>query len=508
MTSEPGSLGGWAEVRPEATACVDRGIHLSWADLHATVEETARRLGRLGVGSGERVMLALDNGAPFVVTYLALRRLSAVAVPLNPAGPPRAAAVSVADASPRAIVCEPRLVESFQAWGGSGDALSPLRAGRGEVTVLTRPAEPPSGPDQVVESPEGLGAIIYTSGTTGLPKGVMLSAANLDAIAEAGCDFVDLRPEDRIGVITPLFHLYGLRDIDAAVRSGGCLVMAGPAAFPAKVLETVRDEGVTALSGVPSGLRPMTDRLAPLLEGCADRLRYVAMGTAAASAKLLAGLGRALPRTRLLVTYGLTELSRACYRDVRLPDAKAGSVGRPYSGVELAILGEDGAPVAEGRTGRVHLRSSMVMLGYWRRADLTAAVLRPDGWLVTPDVGRRDTDGDLFLVGRADEVINVGGEKVGPEEVEDVLRAHPDVQDAAVVGLADPAGRLGQVVKAFVVATPGAAVDEEAIFRHCADRLEPFKVPRLVEFRDELPKAVLGKTARGRLAEASPAARE
>ena len=203
-----------------------------------------------------------------------------------------------------------------------------------------------------------------------------------------------------------------------------------------------------------------------------------------------------LPRTRLLVTYGLTELSRACYRDVPAPDDRPGSVGRPYPNVRLEVLDESDRPVPAGTPGWVVLRSDMTSPGYWRRPDLTGRTMRGDGEVLAPDLGWVDADGYLYLLGRVDDVINTGGQKVGPDEVEAVLRSHPTVREAAVTGVSDPAGILGQVLKAWIVPVDGRWPGEEELRRHCALHLEPHKVPRMIERCSRLPKSVLGKTSR------------
>jgi len=487
-----------ARVSPERIACVDGDLRVTFAVLADAVDAWAAELTASGVRPGDRVVMLLDNSARFLGMYLATLSLGAVAVPLNPVGGTAGVTDPIRDAAPRLIVCETRMAAavagSFGAGGPARELAGPALGGSVSL-VAPKPAE--------YEGLDGTGtplaAIIYTSGSTGPPKGVMLSIANMGAIARAGCDFVDLTPDDRLGVVTPMFHLYALREVDAALRSGATLVLPKALAFPASVIQQLHRERVTGISGVPSGFLLITEGFELQLGSLAEHLRYVALGTAVAAPALLATLRSALPATRVLVTYGLTELSRACYREVTDPDERPGSVGGPYPGVELEIRGHADIAVGPAIPGRVILRSEMVMQGYWRRPDLTARTLLPDGALLTPDIGSVDEQGWLSLLGRADDVINSGGEKIGPDEVEQVLREHPAVEDAAVTGAPDPAGVLGEVVKAWIVRAPGAELDAEQVRRHCAARLEPAKVPRLVEFCGTLPKTALGKTSRALL---------
>ncbi len=346
---------------------------------------------------------------------------------------------------------------------------------------------------------DDLAAIIYTSGTTGQPKGVMLTHGNLEVIAETGKEFLKLTPRDRIGILVPLFHLYGLREIDGCLRAGGTLILAKNLTYPAQVLKQFHEEQVTGFSGVPGGLRLFMDRYESMLKRCQKHLRYITLGTSPAPPSLLTQLKTALPTTRLFVTYGLTEVSRVCFREVTEPDWKAGSVGQPYPGVTLSILDEQGQPVGVNKPGRVAVKSSMIMKGYWNRPDLTRQCLRSDGTLLTPDYGWLDSENYLFLLGRADELINSGGKKISPEEIEAVLRKHPAVREVAVTGIPDPAGLLGEVVKAWVVCDPKFPPDPHELIGYCARYLESFKVPKVIEFSDSLPKTVLGKTQKSLL---------
>jgi acyl-CoA synthetase (AMP-forming)/AMP-acid ligase II len=342
---------------------------------------------------------------------------------------------------------------------------------------------------------ESLAAIIYTSGTTGRPKGVMLTHHNLLQVALAGREILQLGEDDRVGIVTPLFHLYGLREIDMAIVAGASVVLPKQLTFPAHVLKQMREAGVTGFSAVPSGLSLLLERCAAQLAACAGSLRYVTMGTAPASTALLTALRSALPATRLITTYGLTECSRVCWHEVRDPrdDPDTGAAGSPYRGVELRL--QD--PV-DGR-GRVLVRSAMLMGGYWNLPEPTRAAFDSEGFLLTPDYGRLAPEGTLHLLGRIDDVINCGGEKISPDEVEEILLTHPQVALAAVVAARDPAGMLGEVVRAVVVRRPGSSLGAEELMQHVAAALEPHKVPRLIEFVEELPLTELGKPRRALL---------
>ena len=473
-----------AERDPARLALRSGDRRLTYDALAAAVESLAAELAEAGVRGADRVVIRLADPPSVVLTALAVRSLRAVVVPVDPSAGDAVLERTVEDARPSAIVADPAR--------GAGGRRTIEVAGVGAVAV--EPVASGSGPADT--GPDPLAAVVYTSGTTGAPKGVMLTERNLEAVADAGRGLVGLGPEDRVGVVTPLHHLYGLREIDATIAAGAALVLPRQLAFVAAVLQQLHDARVTVLPAVPGMLAVAVRHYADDLARLGEDLRCLTMGSAAASPELLEAVARSLPQTRRFVTYGLTELSRACFREVATGDADVGSVGHPYPGVRVTVVGDDGDPLPVGSVGRVILRSEMVTPGYWRRPDLTAATLLEDGALVTPDLGRVDERGGLWLLGRADEVINTGGEKVGPDEVERVLRAHASVEDAAVRGVPDPTGIVGDVVKAWVVLAPRAQVTREALAAHCAARLEPAKVPREFAFVDELPRAQLGKVAR------------
>ncbi|HWP46987.1 MAG TPA: class I adenylate-forming enzyme family protein [Candidatus Limnocylindrales bacterium] len=516
-------------LSPGKEAVVQEEYRLTYAQLDTLVDRLAGILQQNGIAPGDRICLLLDNSPDFVIAYLAILQVGGVVVPLNPSTTLEALTHTLEDCSPKALFLEKR-IHSY-----AGDLISlgfgdPITLGEGEVEIFflssySRPfgvshPHPPvtpsaklypgayalnsSGMQRNIEGREkdiedDLAAIIYTSGTTGQPKGVMLTHGNLEVIAETGKEFLKLTSRDRMGILVPLFHLYGLREIDGCLRAGGTLILAKNLTYPAQVLKQFHGEQVTGFSGVPGGLTLFMDRYESLLKRCQRHLRYITLGTSPAPPSLLTQLKTALPTTRLFVTYGLTEVSRVCFREVTEPDRKAGSVGQPYPGVTLSILDEQGQPLGVNKPGRVAVKSSMIMKGYWNRPDLTQQCLWSDGTLLTPDYGYLDSENYLFLLGRTDELINSGGEKISPEEIEAVLRKHPAVREAAVTGIPDPAGILGEVVKAWVVCDPKFTPDPHELMGYCARYLESFKVPKVIEFSDSLPKTVLGKTQRSLL---------
>ena len=432
------SLKEFARSSPRRPALCTRDGVFSYADLLDQCQRLASALEAGGVRKGDRVIVALENSVEFVVAYLATLALRAIVVPWNSMSPGASLEGVVQDCTPTAALVERRHRDWLPALAEASPSLASAYVVRDVGSADADGLKIGDWSDQLASyapsdlvrdlSPDDVAAIIYTSGTTGLPKGVMLSNRNLDAIAVAGLQMLDLRSESRVGIIAPLFHLYGLREVDAALRVGAAVLLPPGGSFITSQLTFFKSAGVTGISAVPSVLAVMVEKYPAGLSSLQGQLRYLTIGTAPATTALVQRLRELLPNTRLVLTYGLTECSRVCFRDVLERDdmSSGGNVGRPYPGVEIDLQ-----EASEG-IGRVVVRSPMVMRGYWNRPAATAAVIREDGTLITPDCGRIAPDGELHLLGRFDDVINCGGHKVSPDEVEEKLALHAGVAQVAV----------------------------------------------------------------------------
>jgi long-chain acyl-CoA synthetase len=491
---------------PDRPALITPRGAASYEELQTQMDRLACALLDRGIERGARVALTMGNVEAFVVSYLAILAAGATVVPQSPQAPMAVLEHVFKDCQPVAAFADAQVVPTVMALAERCPQLARVYA-----TVASQPGMPeivdigeaigPSGHESRLPSrslaPASLAAIVYTSGTTGTPKGVMLSHDNMAEIARAGRQLVGLTEDDRIGIVVPLFHLYGLRELDLAFSTGATVVLPRDTNFVASVLADLHDARITGLSSVPSALAILLERHRLDLAACAGHLRYLTIGTAPTPAHLRAELRSMLPRTRLIATYGLTEASRVCYVDITSPDSslEPGLIGHAYPGVALLLVDEFAA------VGRVALRSRMVMAGYWNRPEATSEVLREDGTLLTPDCGRFEADGSLRLLGRMDDVVNCGGQKVSPDEVEEVLASHPGVAAVTVLGAPDPHGVLGQVVHAVVVARNPGAIQAEELMAFARTRLERHKVPRQIEFVDRIPQSVLGKAQRALLRE-------
>ena len=339
--------------------------------------------------------------------------------------------------------------------------------------------------------------LLYTSGTSGRPKGAMLPHRALLANLEQGAQVQPavVSTDDVVLLVLPLFHVYGLNAGLGAVARQAATGVLVERFDPVETLEEIRRAAVTSVVGAP----PMYVAWS-MLPDVGDAFASVRLALSGAAPLPKAVLHRVLDVTghHVFEGYGLTETAPVVSSTLMSEVAKPGSIGRPIPGVEVEIRDERGAPVEEGDPGEVVVRGANVFLGYWPDASDGPDA---DGWFATGDVAYEDEDGDLHLVDRRKEMVLVSGFNVYPREVEDVLVAHPEIEEVAVLGIAHP--YTGEAVKAIVVLTPGSRLTADEVIAHAARSLARFKCPTTVEFVPELPHGATGKVSKGRLRELS-----
>jgi acyl-CoA synthetase (AMP-forming)/AMP-acid ligase II len=335
--------------------------------------------------------------------------------------------------------------------------------------------------------------LVYTSGSTGTPRAVVQTHGNVDANSRAIAAYLELTARDRAMATLPLFYCYGRSVLQTHLLVGGSVFFDHRFMYPKVVLDEMVAQGCTGFAGVPltfENLKRQVDVAALDL----TPLRYVTQAGGRMHPDTVAWVRAAFAPAELFVMYGQTEATaRLTYLPPAMADTKAGSVGVAVAGVELGIVDDAGAPVATGTAGNVVARGASITPGYFHAPEETAEILR-DGWLWTGDIGRLDGDGYLFLTGRTKDFMKLGGNRVAPQEIEDVLARHPAVQAVAVGGGSDSTGAEQAV--AFVVPRVGAVVDENDVRRFCREHLPAFKVPTRVVTVDALPLTSSNKIAR------------
>jgi long-chain acyl-CoA synthetase len=329
------------------------------------------------------------------------------------------------------------------------------------------------------------------------------------AAATSITTYLENTADDVILNVLPISFDYGLYQVLMAAKVGATLVLEQSFAFPQAIFARMAAERVTGLPLVPT-MAALILQMRDLAPGVFPHLRYITNTAAALPPAHIARLQALFPGARLYSMYGVTECKRCTYLPPAELARRPGSVGIAIPGTEAYVVDEHGARVAPGVVGELVIRGAHVMKGYWENPDATARALRPGPFewekvLHTGDLFRADADGFLYFVARKDDIIKTRGEKVSPKEVENALYALPGIREAAVVGVPDPV--LGHALKAVVAADPQAKLTAHDVIRHCARHLEDFMVPKMVEFRDTLPKTESGKISRRLVAAAlEPAA--
>jgi acyl-CoA synthetase (AMP-forming)/AMP-acid ligase II len=499
-----------AERFADLTAVVDGDRHLSFAALGQEAEAFASGLVASGVEPGDRVSIWSYNCAEWIIAALGTWQAGAVLVPLNT----RFRALEAGDILGRSRVKALVAVTEFL----GTDYVTMLRDGGIDLpdlrTVIVARGSAPEGTsdwstflalgsgrhrDEVARRRSAVvgedpSDILFTSGTTGAPKGVVSTNSRTLAVARDWADMTGLREGDRYLQVNPYFHMFGLK---AGILTS---LLAGAAMLPEAVFDTERilarvaQERVTILPGSPTLFQSILDHPERHRFDLSS-LRAATIGAADIPVPLVRRVLDELPYSLLVSGYGLTEAGTATGTE---PDDDAETiattVGRPRPSFEVRVVDQSGSDVAPGDTGEVLLRGDSVMLEYLDDPGATAQTLLPGRWLKTGDLGRLTPGGCLQIVGRVKDMFIVGGFNAYPAEIESYLLRHPDLQGAAVVGIPDR--RLGEVGMAFVVRRPGSEVTAEEIIDWSRGQLANFKVPRRVEFVDELPVNATGKVAK------------
>ena len=483
----------------DAVALVEpaSGERTSYGGLRAVAGSLARSLAASGVQPGDAVALSLPNGPEIVAAFLGVVAAGAAAAPLNQAYTTEEFRSYLEDLEPRAMLF---LRGAESAARPACEALGVRQIERvGETTATLAldgiRADGPAPPGD----PDAVALLLHTSGTTSTPKGVPIRQRNLAASARAVADTYALSGSDASHCAMPLFHVHGLVASTLATLASGGSVIA-PRRFSAGSFwaECAR-YGATWYSAVPTIHRILLSRA----EGGArdhegHALRFARSCSSALPAPLMQAFEQRF-RLPLVEAYGMTEAAHQMASNPLPPgDRRAGSVGRP-TGTEIAILDGDWRPMPVGSVGEVCVRGPGVVDSYRANPAATAASFR-DGWFRTGDSGSLSPDGYLSLAGRIKELINRGGEKISPHEVEDALLGHPAVVEA--VAFAVPDDKYGETVGAVVVTRSPVEVDE--LRAHCGERLAAFKVPVRVHVLDAIPKGPTGKVQRRLLAEQLP----
>ncbi len=470
-----------SERHPDKIAIVAGKDIVSYRDLRSKIFSAASLLSKFGIEQGDRVVLSASHSPSFVYGYFATHLLGAIAVPVDPLIPVSRMHYIIGSVEPKVIFTLKNCIID----GHVAREIGELDTFEEARNVYPHPR------------PEDVSDILFTTGTSGNPKGVVLTHHNITHAANNINAFIRNGEDDREVVPLPLSHSFGLGRLRCTMAAGGTIILTEGFTYPGKIFQAMEFWKATGFSFVPAALAFLFRLSGDEIGKFSNQLRYIEIGSAPMQPQNKLRLMNLLPKTRICMHYGLTEASRSTFIEFHEDRDKLHSIGKASPRVEVKVFDEHLRELPSNKSGRIFVRGKMVMKGYWRDEDLTKSAFH-DGWLNTGDIGFRDADGYFYLVGREGDIINVGGLKVSPVEVEDALLLHEGIENCGCIAIPDPGGITGEAVKAYLVAKnfsyPKPAPDELIDF--LKGKLEPYKIPVAFEWVESLPQTASGKIRR------------
>ncbi|MDJ0836797.1 MAG: AMP-binding protein [Acidobacteriota bacterium] len=474
---------------PDRTAVFFGDSVITYGALNRMSDQMAARLQQRGLGRGARVALFLPNGPGFIAAYLGILKAGMVAVSINPTAKPAEVDFILTDCGAAALLTANRP-------GAMVSDVPPTPAWVHVVDEKTLAGGPVPDFEMTHVSDDEAASILYTSGTTGRPKGVVLTHGNLAANKSAFSNCLTLGSADKALLFLPLTHAYGQNAVLQPCLEARASIVLQNGFQPADAVRAVADHRVSLFFGVPVHFIGLLGRKPGNLSSL--RLCFSAASTLPAE---IADRWRALTGCSIVQGYGMTESTALCTYNKR-PESKPESVGTAMQGMEVRIVDpESGALCRPGAPGELIYRGAYVMKNYWGREEETAGAI-VDGWFHSGDLATMDEDGDCFIVDRLKDVIDVGGLKVFPAEVENVLYQHPAVAEAAVFGLPDTG--FGEAVGAVVVPVRNRQVTVGELSAFARQRLEEYKAPAHIDLVDTILKNPTGKVLKHVLRKVNP----
>jgi acyl-CoA synthetase (AMP-forming)/AMP-acid ligase II len=481
---------------PSHTAItVTGGSSVTYDHLRQQVEALAKKLNQLGLGRGDRIAMALPNGLEVIASFLAAST-AGTAAPFNPAYTRDEFKFYLEDTGARALIVPP--TGSDEARAAAADNVLLIEADIDREGRVQFSSAGTAGAPRASEYPkdDDIALILHTSGTTSRPKRVPLSHANLFVSARNVAETYQLTSADVSLCVMPLFHVHGLVASTLATLFSGGTVIVPPKFNPLSFWSIVRDHRATWYSAVPTIHQVLLSRAKGARPSGAEQLRFVRSCSAALAPQTMAAIEESFG-VPILEAYGMTEAAHQMASNPLPPGArKPGSVGRGTA-VEIAILDEAGDQLSPDTVGEVSIKGSNVFGGYEGNAEANAESFS-HGWFRTGDQGYLDREGYLVLVGRIKELINRGGEKISPREIDETLLTHPAVAEAVCFGIAHRV--YGEEVAAAVVLRDAAT--EKDLIAHCRSSLSDFKCPTAIYIVESIPRGATGKIQRRNVAAA------
>jgi len=487
-----------AERYPDKVAIKSGHISFSYAELLDGISFCAAYLKASGISRGDRVSLLLENSIDYVVSYYGAIVIGAIVVPLNTTAKSEDIRNWLEHSGSSMLITSDKLYESIGDFVSANESLAITKLSSNVLEYSTFWEKQINQPIDIKDissflSPDMPVSIMYTSGTTGKPKGVTLTHGNFRHNFENIINYLDLTSADVILNVLPFYYSYGNSILHTHMMVGATLILENNFMYPVKFLQKIPENNVTSFSGVPATFAILLNRTT-LADYDLRSLRYVTQAGGAMPASNIKRFIDQVDNIKFFVMYGQTEATaRLTYLDPDKLIEKMGSVGKPLNEVVIEIRDENGEVVDAGVEGEVFVSGPNVMACYWNNAVQTNEVLK-EGFLRTGDLGYMDSEGYIYLSGRRSDMIKVGGNRISPLEIEEVVNQLDGILEVAASGMNDEL--LGQVVKLSVVKNAGSDLTEKAIKAYCKKNLAIYKIPKIIEFVESLPKTSSGKIKR------------
>jgi acyl-CoA synthetase (AMP-forming)/AMP-acid ligase II len=495
------SLNISAEKFPDNIAVSSKTSSLTYAGLAQGSDAIASYLVATGLKKGDRVALLVENSVEYVVSYYGILKAGGVVVALNTAAKSTdllnwirhsgATWLVAASAHPELseLVAALKNTVHYILVGANSGNMFEANVAQYDAIIADRHRDT----HVPVLKENDTAAIIYTSGTTGQPKGVTLSHGNMTANMASILAYLPIEPTDKCLNVLPFYYSFGNSVLHTHLIKGASVFLENSFLFPHQIVKRIQDEKISSFYGVPSTYALLLNRT-KLDEFDLGSVRYLAQAGGAMMPEHIKRIREKFSRARFYVMYGQTEASaRLSYLPPEWLDRKMSSIGHAIPGVTLEVRNKEGVKTAPEETGEIYASGNNIMQGYWNDPALTSTVLN-NGWLKTGDLAKQDAEGFIYIVGRESEMIKSGAHRISPLDIEEVILRYPGIAEVAVIGVPDEI--LGQVILACLVPRQDIVLEKRDVLAHCKQHLASYKIPKHIQFVDELPKTPSGKIKR------------
>jgi acyl-CoA synthetase (AMP-forming)/AMP-acid ligase II len=482
-----------AKEIPDKSALICRNRKVSYKELFKFIKRISYSLIELGIKKGDRVGIYLPNSIEFGLSYYSIINIGAIAVPIDPRIKGDELKDIYQDAGIKMFIAIPNLISLIKNVSSKIETIIVNGIGENSFERIINEGKEVDIEVDIGEEDEAL--YLYTSGTTGKPKGVVLTCKHLDFFPAAMGAVIGTNKYDILGGILPMSHISGPIYLNEIIDKGSSMVIFDNLR-PDFILSEIERNEITGFHAVPPIFRSLL-QFKNYHKYNIESLKWMAMMGTTVPFSLMEEFKRRFPHVAIIQGYGLTETSPLLtLTPLKDAEKKMASIGKPIPNIELKIVDENDREVPVGEIGEIVTRGPHVMKEYHNNPEDTISVMR-NGWFHTGDMGKFDLDGYIYHMGRKDDMVITGGLNVYPAEIENILITHPCISEAAVIGIPD--NRKGNVLKAFIVLNKGLKISKKEVMAFLKGRLASFKVPRYLEFRENLPKNTIGKIVKNEL---------